>query len=146
MWYLCEKAKCRGENKKQVKHIKISTIPSVLLAGQFGQLQVSHKCSLSVLCSRCCSMTNPAVLIPGWESDGEKKPESALHVHFCFRRKHLFVPIANTAHLWESKDLIQLFFWIHCTVEFPFIIQLLIPPWFVCLFAQVAVQSHQNRD
>lgn len=27
----------------------------------------------------------------------------------------------------------------------PFIIQLLFPPWFMCLFAHVALQSHQNK-
>lgn len=146
MWYLCEKVSCQGKNKKQVTRIKIFTIPGALLSGQFVQLQVSHKYSLSMLCSGCCSMTNPAALVPGWEPDGQKKPEHTLHVHFCFRRNHLFVPIANSAYLSESKDLTQPFFWICCTVEYPFIIQLLIPPWFICLFAHVAVQSHQNRD
>lgn len=92
MWYLCENVKCQRENKKQVKCIKIFIIP-----GQSVQLQVSHKCSLSMQCSRCFSMKNPAAIIPGWGSDGEKKPESALCVHFCFRRKH-FVPIASAAY------------------------------------------------
>lgn len=50
MWYLCEKAKCQAENKKQVKHNTTFTIPGALLAGQVEQPQAGHKCSFSPCC------------------------------------------------------------------------------------------------
>lgn len=77
-------------------------------------------------------------------------------------RRNLKVPFMSTFYSEGNINLFQLlmllilfvreqrsdpaFFLDALHVACPFIIQLLFPPWFMCLFAHVAVQSHQNKN
>lgn len=103
-----------------------------------------------------CKLCSPHSWMRIWWPDPGCLSGRKLEVHWLpscpdwFQRKVFFVPIVNIACLSESQDKDRdqtcSFFWTCSTTKYPFIIQLLISPGFICLFAHVAVQSYQNGD